>query len=332
MLYEWWPPQPWPVAKDLSVFSLPVEGGHLSVVATVNGNLRISIREDDAASVDVDTCPIEINALRLFKIAAEWKGKFITIFADGEIIGSNEPDKTVINKLTIEPKAIAPGDPSEASGAHYCKLRAEKVRTLQAKPGRRLLTPQEMMDDLEKEYHQICDLLGLIRKGARYHVIGLAGRVRTIIARGHTLDPLLQRVAGITYSPLPVYTSRGANKQEEPEPSWDVQFNIFPAPMVGIDLELDLDEWLQQTGCSSKGRRWSNNEVIRAIADTDGPSHYDPSIEPIIDFFNGLLMVERERDNLQSLMERVVVSVAETILALIEQIRKDFAAQENGKL
>ena len=45
---------------------------------------------------------------------------------------------------------------------------------------------------------------------------------------------------------------------------------------------MDIDVWLNLQHVSINGRDYTNNDVLRAVADTTG-SHYDASIEPLVE-------------------------------------------------
>ena len=162
------------------------------------------------------------------------------------------------------------------------------MATSQPKHGRRPLTVSEMMNSLLNEHLQIVDLLDAIQYGRGSHAIGLAARLRSLVRHfKNNKLPLLQHCAAILDLPLTVFVPAPHWTSYDHEPGVEFGFRIFPVKFNSSDIEMDLDVWLSAPFCRFKDNVYTNNDMVRLLADTLGGAHYDKSVEPMADALEG---------------------------------------------
>jgi len=191
-----------------------------------------------------------------------------------------------------------------------------------AKPHRRLLTQAEHLGALQREVNQIHDLATLVRAGARDHVIGLSARIRAVacyMARKRDL-PLLQTCAAIANVGLPVFMPAPHWADYGNKPDVELGSRVFPNPIHSTDIQLDLDVWLSLPLFRFGGTHYSNNDVLRAIADTMGGAHHDKSVDPNIESIRTHTSTVMGTPHSFDMLSAFVVEVGAAILALSEDV------------
>ena len=78
---------------------------------------------------------------------------------------------------------------------------------------------------------------------------------------------------------------------------------------------MDIDIWLELRHVSVKGEDYSNNAVIRAVADTEG-SHYDTGAEPVVDALRSLRFHPSHVTQINSML----IETARVVLELADQL------------
>lgn len=291
---------PWPPSQDSVVGRFQTPVGQITLYVTPAPKLRAIVNSHAGQIAQVTTGKFIIEPDCNFKIALRCTIDLkFTIYADGKLIGHSD-DITIENTIfKIQPARISVtlGDLEERSAAAKIK-RTDALKSRAPRLGRTSMPASYAEVGLRREVAQVTDLIDACQNGALHHVYGLAARLRLLVAHGRNAHPLLQLVATSTGAALPVYALLSAS-EIEPTASMVGDWSLRDKP--GPDTAtLDLDVWLDQPGAAVEGRGYSNNAIIRAIADTVG-SHFDPDLEPLV----GML------DRIQSGTERGVFSELE---------------------
>jgi hypothetical protein len=175
---------------------------------------------------------------------------------------------------------------------------------------------------LESEALQVRDLLSLIRQDALHHVLGLASRLRLLVADGNPL-PLLQHCAGAVKAPLIAYTDStdGALRDAAAEKGFDLWRgpNLAAKPRGLLINAVDIDVWLRAHAARAFGRDYTHREIIYTIGNTVA-SHVDYDLPDVILELKSLRSQFNITNAPQDLLIMYVLQVAKVALSLVEAV------------
>jgi hypothetical protein len=204
--------------------------------------------------------------------------------------------------------------------------RRRRRLSLRTKPGRRLLAPRQYLESLKDEVVQIAHLIALIDAGARSHIHGLSARIRSVACymKASSSIPLLQACASLADLPLPVHTPPPHWAASDNAPHIELGGRIFAVRMHSTDIELDFDVWLSLPLFRFGEVSYSNNDVIRAFAETMGGAHHDPSVDPNIEEIQEHLRIASRSPQTFGLLHGLVHEVGGVVLTLSASVLNYF--------
>lgn len=317
-----------PIEASLLLASASVQGGRVDVWCHPGLQLVIRVCPDDRPCYAFRSRALSFTSDDHFELAILCDDEKALAWINGEpaaAMGYPMPDDGPLS-VRLPTWAVRQVESCQL----WCDTATQEARerrkklgsSATAKPNRRLLTQAEHLDALEREVHQIHDLTALVRAGARDHVIGLSARIRAVacyMARKTDL-PLLQRCAAIADVGLPVFIPAPHWGDYGNKPDVELGSRVFPKRIHSTDIQLDLDVWLSLPSFRFGGTHYSNNDVLRAIADTMGGAHHDKSVDPNIESIQTHVSTVMGTPHSFDMLSAFVVEAGTAILALSETV------------
>lgn len=290
----------------------------MSFTALTDGRINVAIVNDDGTQTVLTTRPIRFEEPAHMKLDVGWTGASATVLIEEQLAASNEHEVTETHDILVRPRDFHEAN-SCAEGSEAARTtRRSAVEQQAPRHGQRLLTVEENIEALKKRTSILEDHLEMVGAGSVHHFDSLANDIRVLVCRGgRNFNPLLQRCAGHLDKMLPVfgYVQEDAPDIQEdfPEPVFHLVFNISPIANDAL-VEMDIDVWLDTRAANIHGRAYTHNDVLRAIADTEG-SHHDPSVEPILDLIKSI-----ETSSGQDIRGQWLIRIGKTVLHLAQQL------------
>ncbi len=305
--------------------SWDVEDGNITLWIGPDQRITAVFRPNNAQPYHATSCPVDLEIGADLSVAVGWKGDAGDIVLEGQIAGTNRPNVPTADRIVASPRYFFWAGEAFAEANEKCRLkRDEDVSQIRPRGNRRLLSLSEELDQLRDATTQLSDLLAAIGAGRTYFDTALSARIRALICRFKSAQsyPLLQRVAGRRSLPLIVYAFPfDGIKHDHPMVKELVVFVIGPVEEKQIKPEyaaMDIDVWLDLRHVSIKGSDYTNNDVLRAVADTTG-SHYDASIGPLVEALRSI----RLSPEYVTMINTMLVNAGKVALALNERVLKE---------
>ena len=285
----------WPALKEEKLCKKDIDNGILEVYATPHSTIRLTLQSQGGDSVELETCQIVSGPqISRFILSASWEHSKVDLYINGYHVAST--DQAVVTENSIQWSATAnetrePIFIDVSNANEECKLRRQsEVSSLTTRAGRIPASFDQSYVDLSNALKQLTDQMVAIRHGESYQDTALATRLRALICRppSKSHSPLLQRCAGQLGLPLILYCIPPLLPQY-----WDpylveglpislaIAIDFSPEKIIETQVPMDIDGWLQKRAARGQAKLYTNDEVIRAFADTEG-AHYDIGIEPLV--------------------------------------------------
>ena len=308
---------PFQSSSGADIFLGRIETGDAAAVLLLAPENRLLIQVIDlngTLTYELKSRPLDWIETSWFKVAVAWDCNGIRAFAGGQTLSSAGENGDAPIKLAGR---------AACDGASHFEL--EEARTLRkqllnrtVRSRRRPLSLQELKDALREELDQLDDICELILSGKQYHRRGLAARLRLLIAAPtKTSVPLLQLVSAHQDRHLPVRASSALESLSE---AILIGPPLASPALLNEDGTTDLDLWLASAAARVDGISYSQNQVLRAVADTLG-AHQDPDVEPLIDQLRKQL--SGSPIGAVSIMDLWLLSLANTCAALGRDLLKE---------
>jgi hypothetical protein len=269
----------WPIEKE--IMKQVIENGTMTLIGTPESTLRIILKFSDTSFISLETCPItNIGCLPRCVVCVVWNGDYAKIKINTNVVASTDNqniEKSIL--LNTEHKTRKENffiDISVLNNDAYIQRINDYGKD----------DPKRFFKILSDTLHCLEHHINLVNKGKNCFLPSIAQDLRLLIAKGGaTMKPLLQRVAGITSSPLILY-SIPPSMEEIPYVS-DLSFKLAVSfslnKQTNAQVETDIDTWLNfKDGFFLKNKKndYTNNDLIRAYADKDA-AHIDDESDPL---------------------------------------------------
>ena len=306
----------WPPKQHSLLIRGPVEGGQVSIWITPLATISLVIEPAGRSAWQVETCALAYDPNGIFHIGASWGNDAgdASIYVNG--IQAYPPDIDLIRSAPQLP----PNSSFMAANEATRKERVERLAQLIPKQGRRAVTLAETLEDLQNCKQQVEAILVQLSNGSLYWESALPGIIRSLICqfKGPSF-PLLQRTAGMYGLPLIIHSNTSQKFIDtEPMPAVDFKFSIALDRRDASDSKVDIDIWLGREDVRIGNTFYTNNLLIRSIADTHG-SHYDPSVEPLYDWLKELYGMA-STGSPKTHLNAYFTSIAQTVVGLADQV------------
>jgi hypothetical protein len=313
----------WPPSADEAIIDTPGNQCRVFGFVRPNGSVVFEITNEQGVLLSAETVPIQPPLERVARFGLTWA------FPDQLAVFANGEDVIARPVLTTQPVQLSagvgiPASDFMAANAAAKSLRDDAMAALQPRAGCRLRSLDEEVTFLEEAVAQLEDFLAMIQAGKQFYARSCASLVRAMIAeserKGSNFKPLLQRVAGRLAAPLIVYASAppiGVPVEYPPDTYFDLDISARQA--FGL-VPLDIDVWLRTEIQLHDGRRFTNNSLIRTIADANA-SHYDPDVNPTLEMLEDIKMFVRNTPvpitvAFPAKLSVCLVEVAKTLIAV----------------
>ena len=244
---------------------------------------------NDEPSYSIETSPLVLESpTSELTFAVRCSQRQGDIFLNGKHVATNRDNVTIDCPITIPapPTVELDFDPTAANDDCRRK-RAEEIAKLSQRANRRKLTFDEQLDQLRDGCKELDELTHLLAEPKPHFHASVSARIRALICRfdrGPSY-PLLQRIAGQLDLPLILYAPpfSGLNKDHPIAKGLSLSIDgmVTPEKIDPVQVPLDIDFWLTLKQATIDGVPYSNNEILRAIADTSG-SHHDSDADPLV--------------------------------------------------
>jgi hypothetical protein len=322
----------WPPSRMEKLVSVNLEKGLLGVFATTQSSIKVIVTCLDGKSSQVETCQIKHGPqVSKFILGVIIDFPIIDIIINGYNVASTDLGKPIENFIEwhkpisddISTKSIFINVDNEK----YVNERIQNAAITSLKKGRLQAPDEKQYKDLFNAICQIKDQVSAIKRGEMHQDTALSARIRALICHGKNQYPLLQRCAGKLKLPLNIF-GIPPMLPEFYDPKNDVNLNldldlfidinITPEKTIETQVPIDIDFWLQMhSGCKHLVK-YTNNEIIRSFADTEG-AHYDNGIDPFVDSLRSISFNNEEK----TMLHEYFLRVAECVIALGEFIIKN---------
>lgn len=289
---------PWPPIETISLRSSASQGAYVLIEWRNDARIYVKIVFENGDCYDLYSPVLKRPMPASIKCAFCWNAVDASMAVAGRIVSkTNDPNVFPNEELEIpEQKWVPVADLEEGLRSSAKKRRAERVRSVADRAAgpagaKRLRSLEEDLSALSDRGLALYDLLQLAKEGKEYHLAGVSAALRLLVCTGGQ-SPLLQRVAGHLDAELLMY-GVSPNASEESELKGflpniaDFTFSWYEES-VGL-YQMDLDDWLAHTGFVFQGKKLSNNDTLRLLADADG-AHCDPKVLPAFDFWHNVLI------------------------------------------
>lgn len=318
--------QPWPGLHTI-VYTADVNGGNVRVWIGPDQRMTAVFKPCNKPSFYARSAPIDIvEEPWEMVVAIRWNIDNGDVWVNGQMAGSSDPTASVVQVAQVgRPpywekyrKMFPERSPHIQS---YIDKRKHEVAQRRHRENQRPVYPEEYEGRLKDAANQIQDTSNFIKEGRRYFDTALADRIRALVCRFERGPsyPLLQHVAGTKEQSLLVYGMPFSGTNTECALAEGVQGWILGPLTLNkthpLLVEMDLDEWLSQEQTNCNGIDYTNNKMLRAIADTCG-THYDTTVEPLVEF---LQSISNSNEN-NNMMIHKLLEIGEVVASLSEVV------------
>ena len=289
---------PWPPIETISLRSSAHQGACVLIEWRDDARIYVKIGFENGGHYDLYSPVLKRPMPASIRCGFCWNAVDASMAVAGKIVAkTNDPNVFTNEELEIPEQKWVPGaDLVERLGNSAKKRRAERVRSVADRASapagaKRLRTLEEELSALSDRGLALYDLLHLAKDGKEYHLAGVSAALRLLVCTGGQ-SPLLQRVAGHLDAELLMYGASPKAFEESKANGFlpniaDFTFS-WHKESLGL-YQMDLDDWLAHTGFVFQGKKLSNNDTLRLLADADG-AHSDPKVLPAFDFWHNVLI------------------------------------------
>jgi hypothetical protein len=326
----------WPALQEERLCRRILENGILDLYATPNSTIKLVLQLQGEYSVEIETCPIVSGPqISKFIFSASWDHGEVDLRINGYHVASTNLEQNTESSVQWS----ASGGPTDTAfwqditnDNEQCRAkRQSEASALTTGSGRIPTSPDKPYVDLSNALKQLNDQIAAIRRGELYQDTALATRLRALICRPKSQKPLLQRCAGELNLPLILYCIPPVLPQYwnpysdvGPPISLSISIDFSPEKVSESQVTMDIDFWLQKKAARYQSNLYTNDEVIRAFADTEG-AHYDIGVEPLV---NALKSIQRGTNEMTMLHDYLLV-VAQCVMVLGANLLNSKAAIGN---
>jgi hypothetical protein len=313
----------WPAFQQERLCQHIIEKGVAELYAMPDSTIKLVLRSKEGHSAELETCPIITGPqTSRFIFSASWDCEKVDLHINGYHVAATDPTKNT----EVSVQWSSPVSDSEreifmniSQDNERCRdRRKDEARSLTAKTGRIVTSSDKPFLDLDNAIKQLNDQITAIRRGELYQDTALATRLRALICRPRSQTPLLQRCAGELNHPLTLWCIPPLLPQfwdpcsdEQLSLHLSISIDFSPEKISETQVPMDIDFWLQKKAARHQSRCYTNDEVIRAFADTEA-AHYDVGMEPLV---NALKSV-RTGTNDMTMLHNYFLMVAECVVRL----------------
>lgn len=317
----------WPPSRIEKLIGVDLDKGILEVFATSYSTIKVIVTCKDGQSSQVETCPIKYGpqvSQFIFCVIIDFPN--IDIIINGYNVASTDLGKP-IEKVIEWQKPIREDKGTKAifiivDNEKYVNERIKLSSNLSLKKGRIQAPAEKQFNDLFNAICQIKDQVSAIKRGEMHQDTALAARIRALICHGKNQYPLLQKCARNLGLPLNIFgippmlpEFYDPKNDENLNPNFIIDINISPEKTVETQVLIDIDFWLQMHSGCHHSVKYTNNDIIRSFADTEG-AHYDNDIDPFVNSLRSICLNNDER----TMLHEYFLMVAECVIALGEYI------------
>ncbi len=293
-----------------------VNKGYIHVEIQTDGSLYFTVADHNGKKISVQSARVSVpNRFLKIGVTCRFPEKLQVVANGQKIADLKEKLPEFIEFPIVEWPKFLRNYSQENDQAQ--KLRTKSANELQPENGKRLRTLEEEVVHLDRAMKQLVDLISLIESGKHYHIHACTALIRSLIAKGKkNFRPLLQRVVGRLDKPILVYAS--LHSPQELSPTEDYNFTIQPSNKDNLSLCcIDLDVWLNSRAGIYAGNEFTQNELIRTLADATA-SHFDPYSDPLLDRLESIKMFAQNQSfaiatSHALLIARTIVPLADTL-------------------
>src|SRR5665213_2209349 len=315
--------EPWPPRAETLIGRMEIKTGQLALYFLPGPRLRALVTSPDGSVGEAVSGVLLVQPDTTFKMALSCGDDLdITLAASGQIIGRSDDAELYSSTFELKP-VVGAGAISNLDERNEAArvARREVAGSRTPRRGRKAMPPEYAVTGLRREMAQVEDLLNACKAGQRHDLFGLAARLRLLIARGSTLHPLMQLVAGHFDLPIVVHALDHSIDAPEEGVSAMGSFSLQDKPGSNT-MAVDLDVWLGLPGAAVEGKAYTNNDMVRAIGDTVG-AHFDPDLEPLVEMLES--MQSGTQIGLLSEFDRWVLSTAYGVKRAGEDLLSELA-------
>jgi len=273
-------PTEWPPVTSQILHNLKVEDGNVQLTVTAQGTFRLGVYDRaEAVLAFVESIPISLPGGTGFILQAQWEGSAAYLRYDNTLIADTSPEARLVHP---QPKESGPQGGHDFSAENIAAIRSRRNRLIARVPraGRIAGGTEHLFEGIRRELAQLMDLVDLVQQGRTHHIVGIATRLRMLIATGTPL-PALQSGAAAVDIPLPVYTV-GSPRHPMPDDlrektAFSIGRGAFAQPDAISYNPIDLDVWLELNGATVGPKNLTNRMLIKTVGDTFG-AHLDHDI------------------------------------------------------
>ena len=313
----------WPAFQQERLCQYIIENGIADLYATPDSTIKLVLSSKEGHSAELETCPIITGPqISRFIFSASWDCEEVDLHINGYHVAATDPTKkTEVSVQWSSPVSDSAREIFQniSQDNERCRdRRKDEAGYLTAKNGRIVSSSDKPFLDLENAIKQLNDQIAAIRLGELYQDTALATRLRALICRPKSQTPLLQRCAGELNHPLifwcippllPQFWVPYSDEQLSLHLSISIDFS--PEKISETQVPMDIDFWLQKKAARHQSKCYTNDEVIRAFADTEA-AHYDVGIEPLV---NALKSVQTGTNDM-TMLHNYFLMVAECVVRL----------------
>ena len=290
---------PWPPKSEFTI-SFPDQSGNSTIETVLRPDARISVTITAKDGEQHFLCSPRISRPQpaSIRFAWRWNEAEASLAVAGKIVASTavgfekaDEDLEILPSPWVADEATKIKLLDQSEETRLCRTSEEMG--VSASGGKRLRTLKENIISLKARRLALLEMMMAAKEGRHHHLMGISGALRLLICSKHgkSFHPLLQRVAGLLDEPLLVF-GNPPNIHElsiangfAPDMA---DYSCVAITQEGRQYQMDLDDWLTNPGFVFVGKSFTNNQLLRLIADSDG-SHHDPCVKPEFDYWNAIL-------------------------------------------
>jgi len=289
------------------------EKGNLLLFLEEGYRLKVDFNLSNGLAYSLTTLPFELPEFPDVFIIITWKDEIAKILVHDTWIASTDSSLQVPSKMVTGKTQISlPPFYSQAEEILAKRIKKEKERSVDA--SKKAKDVQELREQLRKAQIRLKHYCEAAKKNedSDAFIPALANDLRGLVSKTTVGESLLQRMSGHACCHLIVYALPQIAHLESMEAS--LEDNIRIAPRYVADTAMDIDEWLDITGMYLGKTAYSNEQILKHIANDDG-SHFDPHERPLVEFLKSIFAQKRAwRDVYLLSLAEVVISLNERVL------------------
>ena len=167
----------------------------------------------------------------------------------------------------------------------------------------------------------IKDLIDLINKGKKQHIVHLLSSLRSLIYyrdRSSNYDPLLLRLAAYNEVGLPVYTHELFPDVSLDESSFSISPHAKSLPSSFNTKMIDFQNYLESPFINIDGKLLSLLDFIGNAATTKSAAHFDQRIPRVIGAFDNIPVLHNI-----TIFDRTIINLALLVIDMAQIVLKN---------